>query len=174
MGIFSKGKEEVIQRQRYTQPQQDLINQLIGGLGGQNGALGNGMTFLNNLLGGETNEQATAPMMRQFQEQTVPQLAERFAGQDAMNSSAFGQSLSSAGAGLQENMFNARNQQQQQGLQALMQMLGQSQQQMFDTEISNKKGSGSMFGKIAGGLIGSLVPIPGASAAGASIGGSLF
>jgi len=174
MGLFgSKSSEEEIRRQRYTQPQQDLLNQIIGGLGGQGGAMSGGMDFIKNLLGGQTAEAATAPMMRQFNEQTVPQLSERFAGSDALNSSAFGQSLGSAGAGLQENLYNARNQQQMQGLQGLMAMLNPALTQQFDLEVKNKKKSSSGLGKTLGGILGGAIGGPSGAGIGSSLGGML-
>ena len=146
------GKDKTTQHQMYTPEQQALLSQIMGGLGGEGGALGGGMDFIQQLLGGQTAETATAPMMRQFDEQTVPQLSERFAGSDALNSSAFGQSLGSAGAGLQENLFNARNQQQMQGLQGLMAMLNPALGKQFETTV--QQGGGGMLGGLIGTGIG--------------------
>lgn len=146
------GKDKTTQHQIYTPQQQALINQIIGGLGGQSGAVSGGMDFIQQLLGGQTAETATAPMMRQFNEQTVPQLSERFAGSGALNSSAFGQALGSAGAGLQENLFAARNQQQMQGLQGLMQMLNPALGRQFETTV--QQGGGGLLGGVLGQGIG--------------------
>jgi hypothetical protein len=110
--------------------QQQLLQQLLGGLTGGNagnGAMGQGMGFLQNLLSGDTSK-FEAPLMRQFSEQTVPQLAEQFAGMGSggsQSSSAFGQSLSSAGAGLAEQLAAMRGGLQMQGLNSLQGFMGQ-------------------------------------------------
>lgn len=166
------GGEQEIQRQRYTPEQQALLNQIIGGLSGEGGAVSGGLDFIKQLLGGQTAETAIAPMMRQFNEQTLPQLSERFAGADALNSSAFGQSLGSAGAGLQENLFAARNDQQMQGLQGLMAMLNPALTQQFDLEVKKKKGFGAL-GSTLGTILGGAIGGPAGASIGGSIGGSL-
>ena len=101
--------------------QQQLLGGLVGGLGGP---LQQSLSGLMQLLtgGGEAEQAYAAPAMRQFQEQIIPDLAERFSG--AQQSSAFQQALSQAGAGLAERLAAQRA-----GLQAgargqLSQMLG--------------------------------------------------
>jgi hypothetical protein len=93
-----------------------------------------GQGFLQNLLSRTPEQQYQTfaqPFMRQFQEQTVPQLAERFSGLGAQRSSAFGQALGGAGAGLQENLAalkgNLINQMLGQQLQGANVGLGYSQ-----------------------------------------------
>jgi hypothetical protein len=108
--------------------QQQLLQQLLGGLTGGNaggGAMGSGMNFLQGILGGDTSK-FEAPLMRQFQESTVPQLAERFSGAGAgsQSSSAFGQQLGAAGAGLSEQLGALRGGLQMQGLGALQGLMG--------------------------------------------------
>ena len=49
-----------------------------------------------------------APMMRQFREEIIPEIATRFSGLGARNSSAFEQAIGSAGAGLQERLAALR------------------------------------------------------------------
>ena len=115
-----------------TPQQTGVLNQLLGGLGGQKGgqpgALGMGMQNLSQLLSGspEAFQAFEAPMMRQFKEQTIPSLAERFSsfGQGAQQSSAFGQQMGQAGAGLSENLGAMRGQLQQNAMSQLMQLLG--------------------------------------------------
>lgn len=72
--------------------------------------------------------QMEAPMMRQFQEEIVPSIAERFSGMGAQSSSAFAQSMGQAGAGLQERLAalkgNLIHQGTQQQLQAAQMGLG--------------------------------------------------
>lgn len=94
--------------------QNDIFFQLknmMGQGGGYNNAMGWMQDFMNP--DSETYQNFAQPYMRQFNEQTVPGLAERFAGMGAqgggLSSSGFGQSLSSAGAGLQENLASMRS-----------------------------------------------------------------
>lgn len=87
--------------------QQGLFNQQAGGLGSIQPQI---MQYLQNLLSGSPEATAAfeAPYMRQFNEQIVPQLAERFAGLGATSSSGFQQALGQAGAGLSENLASLR------------------------------------------------------------------
>jgi hypothetical protein len=66
-----------------------------------------GSNFLQNLLGQSAEDRYKdfeAPYLRQFREQVVPEIAERFTGPNAQRSSAFQQALGGAGAGLTENL----------------------------------------------------------------------
>lgn len=108
--------------------QQQLLSQLLGGLGGPGGALGAGLGGLQQLLSGAPGafEQFEAPFQRQFQEQTIPGIAERFTGMGAggQRSAAFGQQLGQAGAGLSESLAALRGGLQQQALGQLPGLLG--------------------------------------------------
>lgn len=67
--------------------------------------------FLSNLLGRSPEDHYqdfAAPYMRQFREQIVPEIAERFTGPDAQRSSAFQQAMGGAGAGLAENLASLK------------------------------------------------------------------
>lgn len=122
--------------------QRKLLQQLLGSLGGQqtniqsNPLFQQGSGFLQNLLSGspESTQAFEAPAMRQFNEQIIPGIAERFSGLGAgsQSSSAFQQALGQAGAGLSERLQALRS-----GLQtqALPQALGFAQQ-----PISNYSG----------------------------------
>lgn len=98
---------------------QGILSQL-GMMGGQGGAYSGAQNHLSNLLSGDPNAfaQFEAPYRQQFEQQTVPQLAERFAGLNPMggglSSSGFGQALGGAGAQLQAQLAglhgNLRNQ----------------------------------------------------------------
>lgn len=70
-----------------------------------------GVQYLQNILGQdpETMKQFEAPIMRQFNEQIVPQLSERFAGLGAGSSSAFNQTMGQAGADLSERLAALRS-----------------------------------------------------------------
>jgi hypothetical protein len=128
-GQSSKTKKKEL----YTPEQMQFLRQLIGSLGGGEGG-GGFLDYYKNLLGGEGGqgdfEAFAEPYRQQFQNETIPMLAERFAGigggqgggmSGALSSSGFGQSLSSAGSN-----FNAQLAQLYAGLrqQAAGQMAG--------------------------------------------------
>lgn len=106
---------------------QQLLGQLIG-QGGQGGLGNQSFNYLSELLSNspESFEKFSAPYMRQFNEQILPGIAERFAGLGAgsQSSSAFQQALGQASTGLQENLAALRGQLQ---LQALPQALNSLQ-----------------------------------------------
>lgn len=117
---FLFGSRDKLQKVPTMTPQQNqVLSQLLSqlGLGGQGTTGGNfqgANQYLSELLSGDENayRQFEAPYMRQFNEQTIPGLAERFAGAGAqggaLSSSGFGQALGAAGAGLQENLASLR------------------------------------------------------------------
>ena len=128
--LFGK-KEQMQQAPTMTVGQNDLLMQLLSGLSGGGegaggGAMGQGMSYLQNLLSGDTS-QFEQPLMRQFNEQVVPGMAERFSGMGsgAQGSSAFGQQMGQAGAGLMEQLGSLRGGLQQQGLGQLSGLMGQ-------------------------------------------------
>lgn len=104
---------------------QNQILQLLQGQLGQGGPFSQAQGYLQNLLSGSPQSTSAfeAPAMRQFNEQIIPGLAERFSGLGAgsQSSSAFQQALGQAGAGLSENLQALRS-----GLQggAAQQLLG--------------------------------------------------
>ena len=69
-----------------------------------------------------------APYLQQFEEQTVPGIAERFAGAGAqggaLSSSGFGQALGAAGSQLQTQLAGMKSGLQQQALRDIMQQYG--------------------------------------------------
>lgn len=66
------------------------------------------------------------PYMKQFNQETIPGIAERFAGGGALSSSGFGQALGAAGGNLQSNLAQMKSGMMRQ---ALMDYLGQYNQQ---------------------------------------------
>jgi len=131
--------------------QQGLMGSLIGGLGGP---MGSGMETLQQMLSGspEALQAYQQPMMRQFEEQTIPGIAERFTGMGAgaQRSSAFPQALGQAGAGLMENLAAQKSQLQMSAMQPLMQMLGLAQQPQF--QYQQLPGTQGMMGPLAQGI----------------------
>jgi len=147
--------------------QQALFSQLLSGLGGP---LGSGLENLQQILSGspEAFKAFEAPMMRQFNEQIIPGIAERFsgAGAGAQSSSAFQNALGQAGTGLSERLASMKAGLQQNALGQLSSLLGMGTQtptfqwqQMPGSEgalSSMFGGIGSGFGSGLGGLFGKL------------------
>jgi hypothetical protein len=94
--------------QNFTPQQMSALEQALSGLTGPGGAL----EYYMNILGNNPEAFAAleAPMMRQFNEQIVPGLAERFSAVGGQRSSAFPQALSQAGADLSERLSAQRHQ----------------------------------------------------------------
>lgn len=82
-----------------------------------------GQQYLSGILSQspEAMQQFEAPAMRQFNEEIVPGIAERFSGMGARNSSAFQQAMGQAGTGLAERLAAMRA---NLGMQATQQGLG--------------------------------------------------
>lgn len=134
-----------------------------------------GLRYLQDIFSGspEVMQAFQAPYMRQFQEQTVPGLAERFAGMGsgAQNSSAFAQTLGQAGAGLSENLAALQANIRQNALSHLVQMMNPA----FSTRAFQ-----NVETPATSGLMGSLMPALGTglgfalgSPIGSAIGGGL-
>ncbi len=118
--------EQIQQVPKFTQPQQDIFSQLQTGTAG---ALPAGFEQILAMLTQDPQaaKQFEAPAMRQFEEQILPTIAERFTGllgEGAQTSSAFGQQLGAAGAGLAEKLQLQRGERSDQAMQRLMQMIG--------------------------------------------------
>ena len=118
-----------------------------------------GMDYLSSLISGgdEAFENFEAPMRREFEEKTLPSIAERFSMFDAQDSSAFSQSLSQAGAGLSENLAALRESLKSQ---AMSQLGGMSQMglgRQFETLLRPATPGplmGPLFGQAFGGAQG--------------------
>ena len=141
--------EQFKQVDRFTPEQKELIGQLLQGLGGPQQQ---GLGFLSSLFG--DTSQFEAPFMRQFQEETIPGIAERFSALGAQGSSAFGQQLGKAGAGLQEQLASLKGQLGLQGLSALQGLSGQALQPQFESVYQQRQPGflESMFSEVVPGL----------------------
>ena len=123
---FLFGKEEKTKTKPIYNPQQEqLLNTALGGLQQQ---LPLGLQNLRNILGGdeETFESFFAPARRNFEQKTLPSIAERFTGmlgEGSQRSSAFGQQLGEAGKSLEEDIFSQRIGMQQDALMQLLQLM---------------------------------------------------
>jgi hypothetical protein len=128
--------------------QQQLMQQIYQGL---QGSLGPGFENLQKILSGDTSAYE-APAMRQFEEEIIPGIAERFtgAGAGAQRSSAFTQGLGQAGAGLAENLAQQRAGLQSQALGQLGSFLGMGMQPTF--QYQQMPGTEGMMGPFLKGL----------------------
>lgn len=125
--------------------------------------------ILQQALGGLQEPSAGfAPIAQQartqFEQQTVPSLAERFTGLDGQRSSAFSQTLGQAGAGLEQALAGQQAQFGQQQQQLLQQLLGLGLTSPFETG----------FQKQAPSFLENLLPllISGGLRAGGKLGGA--
>lgn len=108
-------------------PQQQALQQqqVSSAMGGTQQAA----NYYQDLLGGDQNYNAlAAPEMRQFREETMPSLAEQFAGMGAGGSFGgnFKAAAAQAGGSLAERLAGLRAQLRQQGAQGLMGISGQA------------------------------------------------
>lgn len=144
-GLFTK-PEKVSKFERYTPQQEAILNLLLQTLTGEGPKEG--------LLGGLLSEEKFAkPAIRQFEEKTIPGLAERFAGlgAGAQSSSAFQQALGQAGADLSERLA-AMSAQQRQGL--FGPLLGAAMQPRHEQVFQPSGPTGLASG--IGGILGAL------------------
>lgn len=98
-----------------TQGQQQGLDQILSMMKGMTGPGGNysqAQDYYGRLLNNDkdTYDRFAAPYMQKFEQQTIPMLAERFAGMGgglgggALGSSGFGQAVGGAGSGLQAQL----------------------------------------------------------------------
>jgi len=123
--IFGE-KEKTKTKPIYNPQQEQVLNTALTGLQGQ---LPLGLSNLRNILGGdrETFESFFAPARRDFEQKTLPSIAERFTGflgEGSQRSSAFGQQLGQAAKELEEDIFSQRIGMQQDALSQLLSLLG--------------------------------------------------
>lgn len=129
-GLFSGNKDKLRKIGVQTPEQEAYLKSILqeaqSGQVGQN--YGQANDYISKILGGDQQsfDQFAAPYRTQFQEQTVPRLAERFAGLGgglgggALSSSGFGQAIGGAGAQFNSNLAGLYAQLQQQAAQQAM------------------------------------------------------
>ena len=133
---------------RFTPEQQQQFGQLLSGIGQ---AQGGGLDWISKILSGDSEamSQFEAPFQRQFQQETVPGLAERFAGMGSGmgsgSSSAFNQTMGQSGRELSEQLAALRGGLQQNALGALQGMMGQAYSPTFEN-IYNQPTHGALMG----------------------------
>lgn len=143
-----------------TKEQEGLHNNILAqamGLSQPGGGADLANQYYNSLLqpGNDAFNNFAAPWMNQFEEQILPQIAERFAGAGALSSSGFGQALGGAGAGLQSQLAQLFAQLQNQAAGAQTNQFNQLSQTGLNYQpfaYQQKQGSGGMLGPLATGL----------------------
>lgn len=144
-----------------TKEQQGLHNNILSqamGLSQQGGGYDLAQQYYNNLLGGNQQEafdQFSSPYLQQFQEQMLPQIAERFAGAGSLSSSGFGQSLGGAASGLQSQLAQLFSELQRQAAGQQYNQYNQLSQTGLNYEpfaYQQKQGSGGMLAPFLGGI----------------------
>lgn len=139
LGGFGGGsqKDKLKKFEQYTPEQKAILNQLLQMLGpeGEMGqAYGAGLGGLQEMLdpSSAAYQRFEQPYLQQFEQQTVPGLAERFAGAGAqggaLSSSGFGQALSSAAGNLQTQLAGMKSGLQQQAIRDILSQYGSMMQ----------------------------------------------
>ncbi len=177
---FFFGKPEQMQQlSRFAPGQEQIFQQMqqhqLGGGISQDPLFGSVMGFLQSIFGGQDEGASAleAPAMRQFREQIIPGIAERFSGlgAGAQSSSAFQQALGGAGAGLAENLAAMRSQRQMDALSPALSFSQVPHQQQMDVlgvssfeNMFRQRQPGileNLLGQLAGGVGPSLMGIAG-------------
>jgi hypothetical protein len=151
------GKPEQNYRQsNLDQGQQPIYQQQLGAAqgAGAGGAFGQSADYYRGLLGDDSADfdAFAAPELRRFQEQTVPGLAEQFAGMGSggLSSSGFRNAAVGAGTDLSERLGAIRAGLRQQGAQGL-QSIGQSSLNTGYGENINRPETSGLLGGLAEG-----------------------
>ena len=134
MGSFLFGSEEKLKKFDQYTPQQsnlfgDFIQQLMSGSGGVGGTQ-DLIKRLQDMLNPDSQyyKDIEEQQLGEFNEQTLPRLAEQFAGGaqgGALSSSGFGQAIGGAARGFKRDL---QSQKSNMMMQAIQQLLGQNQQ----------------------------------------------
>lgn len=135
---------------QYSEAQQNVLNQLLGQSEDQ---LMGGFGFLGDILGQspEAMQRFQAPAMRQFREEIIPDIAQRFGEQGALRSSGFQQTLGQAGERLGEQLASQRSQLGFEGLGQLQNLLGMGLTPQFNYQ--QIPGAPGMLQLLAGGMM---------------------
>lgn len=142
--------------------QENLLEQMLQQLtsGGLGKGYGESTDMWRQMMdpSSQAMQNFTDPYMKQFEQETVPGLAERFAGMGAMggglSSSGFGQSLGTAGANLQSQLAQLKSSLGMQASQQLAGQYGQQSQMGMGAQpfaYQQKQGSSGMFAPMLSG-----------------------
>ena len=161
-GGFGGKPGEVQQATQMTPEQEANFQQLQQMLGGSQEL---GFDYINQILSGDPEALAKfeAPYKRQFNQETVPKIAEQFAGLGSggsLSSSGLQQSLGQAGRELNENLAALRGNLQQGALGSLQGMQQQAFKPTFENLYKQPQagfGAGLMQGAGQGGGFSSIL-----------------
>ena len=179
MGLFFGKPEKFQQLSNLNKGQQNLQQQLLMALQGQGagGAFGDIADYYRSLMdpSSDAAKAFEAPMMREYNEDIIPGLAEQFAGMGsgAMSSSGFQNAAMREGTNLSERLAAMRQGLRQQGAQGLSGLTMQGMQPSI--ENIHRPATSGLFGGIlqaaapaAGMALGSAFGPLGAAAGGAA------
>lgn len=161
--LFGSG-DKLKKVSNYSPEQQQAFKSLmaqLGGGGALNQGYGNALGILQQYLDPQSDiyRNFEQPYLQEFNEQIIPQLAERYAGlggsgmSGALSSSGFGQSLGAAGSQLQTNLAQMKSTMQNQALQRILGQYNQSLQTGLGAEpfsYQQQQGSSGFLGPILG------------------------
>lgn len=154
-GMMGGSKDKISKLSNFNPQQQNFFKQFMSqlqGLGGQGGGFGQATGLLQDYLDPNSDVYSNfeQPYLNEFNQQTVPMLAERFAGMGGglggggTASSGFGQALGAAGANLQTNLAGMKSQMQRQSINDLLgQYMGMAQMGMGAQPFSYMRQQGS-------------------------------
>lgn len=160
---FFTGMDEYNRVSNLRPNQEPLQNQLVGAASGQGagGAYGTAADYWYQVLqdNPELMKQFEAPYMRQFNEQTIPDLAEQFAGMGsgALSSSGFRNAAVNAGVDLSERLAAIR-----------ANLKNNAAQGLFNTGNEALKPVDTITHETAPGMLDYAAPIIGAATGGIS------
>jgi len=149
-GNFLTGDPGGFSQQDLMNPQQQqLMSQLLGGLGAPTAS---SLEYIQKILSDDPEAFADfeAPFKQQFEQETVPMIAERFAGLNAGSSSAMNQTLGEAGSNLSTQLAGLRANLKGGAMQQLQGLMGQGLQPTFQT--SYQQGTPGFLGALGSGL----------------------
>jgi hypothetical protein len=147
---FLFGQDDKIkQKSNFNPAQNQFFNQYTQKAQQDMGGMNDVMGLLQSMLDPNSDffKNFENQQMNQFNEQTIPRLAEQFAGGaegGALSSSGFGQALSGAASGLQSNLAQGKSGMIMQALQQLMQQYNQQTQNVLGAQpfmYMNKPGN---------------------------------
>jgi hypothetical protein len=166
--LFGKGDKNK-QQNVLTGDQNNFLSQLfqqLGGLGGEGGGMNNAMGLLQQYLDPNSDiyKNFEQPYLNEFNQQTIPGIAERFAGLGGgmgggLQSGAFGQALSSAAGNLQSNLAQMKSGMQRNAIGDIFGQYNQMSNQGLGTrafENQYQPGNTGFVGNAITGLTGGL------------------
>jgi hypothetical protein len=155
-GLFGGGGDKLKKIKNFDPGQQRFFDQYKQQALESQGGMQDVMGLLQSMLDPNSDffQNFENQQMNQFNEQTLPNIAERFAGAGALSSSGFGQALGGAASGLQSNLAAGKSSMIMQALQQLMQQYNQQAQTVLGAkpfDYINKQGGGGFGGGLAQG-----------------------